>query len=232
MRHRTTDEDILYLDGPAEFSEERLHLINKIVLDIVNKDQDTDRIDTGICTKANGALLYNNRCNEKKGKNMANIVEKSELVLKDGYLTHRKGGTVVTPGFVSAYIQLEDFLQHAMYDNKAKVIASLPRFEKESTFDKERIKVPVPKTPRLDKEGRNADKQAAELRLINAYEEVVGVLLHHNAVVELVLSDNIVVFDEDYRATIIDTPMLGNPLELTKEKLLKLVCDAAQYPLG
>lgn len=183
----------------------------------------------GISANANSAISYNTRCNEEKGTIMAIIINKNKFIFKEGYLTHK--GTIVSPSFTKAYLELEEFLQRAKHNNAETNKLCLPCFKKESIFSVNLIEVPEPATPALDKAQALADKTGEELALIRKKQDAEEILEYFNAVVEMVIGDTFIIHGENYHATIYDTPMLGNPLELTKEKLLKLVCAAAQYPL-
>ena len=73
------------------------------------------------------------------------------------------------------------------------------------------------------------DKISKEATALVAASKARNVLNQFNSVCEFVMQDSVVLYDENYRASLIDTPMLGNPLELTEEKLVDLVCEAVEY---
>lgn len=213
MNYRMTDELIMPEDMPSVESKTGLEL---------------DYSDQGIGTDAIGAVSYNNHCNEKKeGKTMANIVKKSDLKFEDGYLSTKRDGAIIAPGFVQSYIALEDFLQRAAFDNANKPVDA--RFVRESNIADRMIEVPAPKTPTLDADAKHADEVARDEKAIRAYEEAIKVLDEFNSVVEFVSSKTVVLYDDDYKAVVIDTPVLGDPLKLTKDRLLTLVCEAVEY---
>lgn len=180
-------------------------------------------------TDAMGVVLLNNRCNEKKGSTMANIVPKNKIKYVDGYLS--LDGTLIRPDFVEKYCSLEYFLQRARHEKKQK---NEPKpFREESAFaDKGLIKIPAPATPVLDKEEKKTDAIAEEKKLLQAKEVVEMLLEEFSPVVDFVLGTNVVLHGWNYGATMIDTPVLGNPLKLTEAKLLELICEAADYPLS
>lgn len=185
----------------------------------------------GTGTEAIDAVSYTNHCNEEKGKTMATIVKKSDLKFVDGFLS--LDGTIVSPSVADALNELEGFLQRAKFENENRIEAR-PNFVRESNFETEDglIKVPAPKTPVLDADAEHAEKVSEELHLIESHDQVHMVLDQYNSVVEFVTGSTVVLYDGDYKATLIDTPTLGNPLTLKKDKLLKLICEAVEYPLG
>ena len=206
MRNRSMTGDPI----PMEFFDEIMAL---------------NEIRSGTNLDAIEDVSYNNRCNEKKGKTMANIINKKQLRFTNGYL--ELGGTLVAPSFLKDYMELEDFLQQARYKNELD--KEFLVFHRESMTEGTLIKIEDPATPTMDKEAKKVDKISKEAMALVAAGEARNVLDQFNSVCEFVMQDSVVLYDENYRASLIDTPMLGNPLELTEEKLVDLVCEAVEY---
>ena len=206
MRNRSMTGDPI----PMEFFDEIMAL---------------NEIRSGTNLDAIEDVSYNNRCNEKKGKTMANIINKKQLRFTNGYL--ELGGTLVAPSFLKDYMELEDFLQQARYKNELD--KEFLVFHRESMTEGTLIKIEDPATPTMDKEAKKVDKISKEATALIAAGEARNVLDQFNSVCEFVMQDSVVLYDENYRASLIDTPMLGNPLELTEEKLVDLVCEAVEY---
>ena len=184
-----------------------------------------NEIRSGTNLDAIEGVSYNNRCNEKKGKTMATIINKKQLRFTNGYLELE--GTLVAPSFLKDYMELEDFLQQARYKNELDKEVLV--FHRESMAEGPLIKIEDPATPTMDKEAKKVDKISKEAIALVAAGEARNVLNQFNSVCEFVMQDSVVLYDENYRASLIDTPMLGNPLELTEEKLVDLVCEAVEY---
>ena len=196
-----------------------------ISMEFFDKIMALNEIRSGTNLDAIEGVSYNNRCNEKKGKTMATIINKKQLRFTNGYL--ELGGTLVAPSFLKDYMELEDFLQQARYNNELD--KEFRVFHRESMAEGPLIKIEDPATPTMDKEAKKVDKISKEAIALVAAGEARNVLNQFNSVCEFVMQDSVVLYDENYRASLIDTPMLGNPLELTEEKLVDLVCEAVEY---
>jgi len=156
---------------------------------------------------------------------MAKLVSKSDLEFDQGYVTY--DGDVVSIGLALTrqLNELETKVQEARYLHRqpdAQPVPSMDGFERQSTINA--ICMDSPDTPELDASVERAMRIAKEIDAIDTSKKLNKVFSEYDKVAEFLATDKVLVDDAIIER--IDTPVLGNPLELTGEKLLKILVEA------
>lgn len=153
------------------------------------------------------------------------MYKKSELTYKDGYLVTKDNDVIgLAPMLVSQLNKLEQQIQKHRYIDKqpkATPAPTLDGFE----FDSERDTIHFKSdTPKLEEKIKNALDLMEEIEQVNT-DKCMNRMLDHelNCVVNFVMQDFVI--DDDYSPMQFDCKTIGNPLELTEEKLIELVAE-------
>lgn len=156
------------------------------------------------------------------------IYKKEELEYKDGYIV--KGDEVLElPADLCATLDaLELDCQRAAWKREHKLppVPKVPEFERKSEFGPAHVLV-EPLTPNLDEFVTQAEKIMAELDDVEAGEKVNAYLKKIEPVFRFVNGDSVVASGAcPWR---FDLPTVGNPLELTEDKVIGLVFGIFGY---
>jgi len=154
---------------------------------------------------------------------MAKLIKKSKCTFEEGYII-KNGKQIGLPFIVWAQLnELEIMMQEHAYLKAQPTYQpgpSLEGFERKSAFTKDRPYVDAPDTPVTDK------RVAEALAFIDESEKVENAATVNNAIdkfgalIDWAASKK---FIEDDCYTRIDTPSLGNPLELTPEAIVSVL---------
>lgn len=159
---------------------------------------------------------------------MAKIYKKSELQFVEGLVCDAEGNILWIPTcLVASFNRLEKHLQKAEYLAKFKDVEpeKVPEFE----FVSERNKVvlplkPKPETPLNDARVADAMAFMEETDKVNEVEKFNDYIREHIDLFEFVEDQFVITkiaeFDE---VCMFDLATIGNPLELTKDKLLEIL---------
>lgn len=151
---------------------------------------------------------------------------KADLEYKNGYIVDKQGEVVAIDNeIVDLFNKLETDMQHAYWE-KGQPKIELPSIEKFSRVS-ERGNVYAhieANTPKLDKE---IDKAIAIMDELDAVDRAKKVNDYFNGIVpiQLFIADENIVACESAVPHRFDLPLLGNPLEMTKQKLAGFVID-------
>ena len=152
------------------------------------------------------------------------MYKKSDLRYEGGYLVTKDDKIVLLPfAIASKLMELEERLQKALWlKNKPEVeLPEYGEFVRKSEFD---VKLPQIKveTPTIDKAVEFALKYKEDLDNQLTADAANKFISGYTQVFQFVNSDLFVEGDYDTR---LDLPTLGNPLELTEDKIMQLVVD-------
>lgn len=155
---------------------------------------------------------------------------KAELVFEDGYICTKDGDVInVHPAIIKQANELETKYQQFKYldaQPKAQPMPTLDGFERESAFD---IKPGfVAHTPILDKKCQDAFDLMKEIELTETAEKLNEIMDTFRELFLFAMNDYVYDcnFSEPWR---FDTPLLGDPLKLTEDKLIDILAEVVGY---
>lgn len=153
------------------------------------------------------------------------IYKKSECRYENGYIVN--GDDVVVPqGIMLLIDKLEDDVQRARFlrENEAEPVREVPEFKRKSEHG---VMMPetTPATPVLDLKIKTAERLLDELDCIELAERVNGYVHKMRPLFEFVQSESFVGEEHPLGNMRFDLPTVGNPLELTTDKLTGLIYD-------
>ena len=153
---------------------------------------------------------------------MAKMYNKSQVTFSNGYVIDDDSNVVCLPDKVAEQLnELEEIFQKAEYlkaQDPASPMPSLDGFERESIRQTVTVEA---STPTLDAKVEEGMKIRNELRKMNNADTMNEFIFKYQEVFHFVQDDT---FVEGDKAVFIDTPKLGNPLDIKVDDLLdKLV---------
>lgn len=153
---------------------------------------------------------------------MAKMYNKSQVTFSNGYVIDDDSNVVCLPDKVAEQLnELEEIFQKAEYlkaQDPASPMPSLDGFERKSI--RKTIEIEA-STPTLDAKVEEGMKIRDELRKMDTAETMNKFIGEYQEVFYFVQDDT---FVEGDKAVFIDTPKLGNPLDIKVDDLLdKLV---------
>lgn len=157
---------------------------------------------------------------------MAKIYKKSELVFAEGYICDKDMNILEVPGgLIEKLSNLDRALQEKEYldaQPEGTESPNLEGFKRKSMFDK--IELPLmekPETPIADAREAEALEFMKEVDEVNKVDDFNEIIRKHRDLFEFAGDDTVITCITDaFTPAPIDTPVLGNPLELTADKLL------------
>lgn len=151
------------------------------------------------------------------------LINKSELSFDKGVITMGDDVVSIDSKVVNILNTMETAIQMRVYLNKQPEAAPMPSLE---GFKRERIgktwELEDPETPELDAKVEQAKKLCEEMDAVMDVKKANEVLKKISPLLDFADSDKVMV-STDYDGDIIDTPFIGNPLELTPKKILDLI---------
>lgn len=158
------------------------------------------------------------------------IYNKKDLKLVNGYIADKEGNILWFPSpVIEDFNRLERRYQKAKFDKENPIIKQERQvFEFESVFKEVEIpSVSKPATPLHDEEEEKALALMKEADEQSFIEKVNATLKQHSEMFEFVADDTIEtkLYEGDHMMAKFDTLNLGNPLELTADKLSKFIQD-------
>lgn len=162
----------------------------------------------------------------------ATIVKKSDLQFKEGRVF--MGNTLVELPcvIVTQLSNLDLQLQRAIYnrDNQIEPQKVIDPFKRKSFSNARKVdlgltKPETPVTDSIESQKKNVEKEAI---LVDVHDEIERLGKLYKDVVFFVEDDDVLITEEVCSA-MIDTPELGNPFELTKEKLIEIFTEIAKW---
>lgn len=161
------------------------------------------------------------------------LYNKSELTFNNGYITDANGDIIVigNSDIIGGLNQLETEIQLGQFniEHSVELPSEKDTFHRKSSFQSG-IRIEV-ETPLLDKKAEETMNLLSELNKANQAEVVNKYVAMYDDLVEWVREPQFVGTTTSYRVDRIDTPTLGNPLELTIEKLQEVFPIAANADL-
>lgn len=159
---------------------------------------------------------------------MIKFVKKNKLQYRNGLIVDKKGRVVaLDDAIVDQLNMLETKVQQHAYikaQPEATPVPSLDGFKRESIHDNSGIEVAAIDTPIMDKrieEGLAFAKEAERTYKADEANRIIN--QHLKSLVEFVINDEVLVDCDAGYAHEIDTPTLGNPLELTDGDIVSAV---------
>lgn len=153
------------------------------------------------------------------------FVNKEELAWNNGIITMGDDVVSIDSKVVSILNTMETAIQMRVHLNKQPKAAPMPSLE---GFKRERIRktweLEDPETPELDAKVERAKKMCEEMDAMMDVKKANEVLKKISPLLDFAESDKVMV-STDYDGVVIDTPFIGNPLELTPEKILDLISE-------
>lgn len=166
---------------------------------------------------------------------MSNIklCKKSDLIYDNGYILN-KDNMLMIPADARIISQLEDLdtmLQRARFIKNKPAVQEDVYFEREhiKTFDIESLLDDEPATPLHDKAEEEAKKLMDESDKISVVISVNQWLIDNEATVRFVVDSKVYMEERGIygNGVTFDTPAIGNPLELTLDKLKEILYEIA-----
>jgi hypothetical protein len=162
---------------------------------------------------------------------MAKMLKKDELEFINGYIVDKGTNEIVLPDskVTRDLNNIEQAWQRAKYlaaQPKGAAAPTLDGFEFKSTATLP--KVDKPKTPVSDDRTAEAMAFMAEIELIEEADKVNGLVERYKELFEFVSEDYVV--DCGIGLVKLDLATVGNPLELTSDKLLAILKDIMAAP--
>lgn len=158
---------------------------------------------------------------------MVKLINKSKLHMVDGYIVDKKDRVVfINPNVISQINNLETELQQKIYlaaQPEAQPMPTLEGFERKSILDSKMSGIEPVETPTIDKRIEEAMAFAHEAEEISIANKVNAYVENNlKDLMEFVKSDKVIAAEGGklYR---IDTPCIGNILELTDDDILHIV---------
>lgn len=155
---------------------------------------------------------------------MQKLVNKSDLVFDNGYITDESGNIwSIGKKVVEQLNDCELALQQTLYmesQPKAVKAPSMEGFKRQSI--RTSFSVGMPETPLVDKKIEESMAMLEELDRVQDAKKTNQVLASFPELVEFLASERVRINDTD-DIEIIDTPALGNPLELTPQMFVDIL---------
>ena len=155
------------------------------------------------------------------------LFNKNELQFVDGMLISKATNDVVcpAPSAVFGLNNLETKYQEAMYlkeQGEYNPAPTLEGFNRETALHSIRVEIPEAETPTLDEQVARSIKITEELDAVCKHDDMVQLINSNEEAFNFVHADYVV--DTDCSLYRFDLPYIGNPLELTDEKLVA-ICE-------
>lgn len=151
------------------------------------------------------------------------LIDKKKLSFSNGVVVMDDEIVSIDPKVVSILNAMETAIQMRTYLSVQPKAAPMPSLE---GFKRERIgktwEIEDPETPELDAKVERAKKLCAEIDAMTDVKKANKLLEKISPLMNFADSDKIMV-SLDYNGLVIDTPNIGNPLELTPEEILKII---------
>lgn len=153
------------------------------------------------------------------------LIDKKELSFDKGVITMGDEVVSVNSEVVRILNTMETAIQMRIYLRQQPKAAPMPSLD---GFKRERIKktweLEDPETPELDAKVERAKKLCEEMDAMADVKKANKVLKQISPLMDFADSDKVLV-STDYDGQVIDTPFIGNPMELTPEKILELISE-------
>jgi len=153
-------------------------------------------------------------------------VKKKKLRFEDGYFFYNGEIVAIDSFIVGQFNHIETMLQQAYYMNaqpEAVPEPSLDGFKRESMFDKSRVKTYV-STPLLDREIVKAIAIMDEIDSVNTAENIEKFAEDHKDLLDWIDGKKVwITTDLSALPARVDTPRLGNPLEIDIKTILHTI---------
>lgn len=160
------------------------------------------------------------------------LIKKSDCVFKNGYIFKADGSEVVSPesAVVLQLIKLETGVQQADYLRSQDPFSPGPTLDgwKRKSIRDGKWKIDAPETPVHDARVKEAEAFMDEADELAKHHDVQKALDMFGDLLDWVDADEFVAFDGPM---VIDTPVLGNPLELETEDVVAMICELASVPV-
>lgn len=158
---------------------------------------------------------------------MAKIVKKEDLAFSpEGYIVDRSNEIIPIPmKIVDKINNLETAYQRAIYleeQPEGRQFPTLRGFKRQSMLKK--YILPTPSTPILDAREKEGLALAAEIEAINKHQDIENFIERNQDLLSWIDSDSVIV-SESNSICAFDTPVIGNPLELTIDRVLSIISD-------
>lgn len=154
-------------------------------------------------------------------------MNKNDLQFVDGYLCDKEGYVVaIDCKVVKLANHLDTELQKKLYldkQPKAQPMPSLDGFEREHLNKVEIPRIEPKETPVTDKRVAEAMAFVKEMENQNTADKVNKEAEEYTPLFAFVMSDEVWVYTDTEDPYEFDTPMLGNPLELTEDDVLLII---------
>jgi len=153
------------------------------------------------------------------------LINKNELVFRNGYFYCDNERVAIDGIVVNQFNEFEEIIQKYNYLEKQGDYHSMPTldgFEREHISPIE-INVEAP-TPVLDMEIAKTKAMLSEIDGQSMAEEITRVANHYKEMLYWIGSETIDVRDNNFFDEFrVDTPLLGDPLELTKDVIMEYI---------
>lgn len=156
---------------------------------------------------------------------MAKMYKKSDLKFENGYVLTQDDEVVALPhGIAEQLNEMETLLQQQQYllmQPAAKPEPSLDGFKRESIVKVPRVKV---STKHLDKQIKRSENILEDLRQLSLADKVNGIIDKYRDLMVFLDGDS---FVEGTDVVMIDTPVIGDPLGVDSEIIIRTLCSGA-----
>lgn len=153
------------------------------------------------------------------------VFEKKDCQYKDGYIVSGNEVVAVDNEVVDLLNHLDLDIQKFRFNEEHAVDPiEIPEFKPQSEH-RPKVTVSAMETPTLDKVTEMAMDLMKELDSVSGAEMATRYFDSILPVVKFVINDTIISHDSQFKQFQFDLPTIGNPLELTEEKLADLICE-------
>lgn len=153
------------------------------------------------------------------------LIDKKKLSFSNGVVSMGDEVVSIDPKIVNILNAMETAIQMRTYLNAQPKATPMPSLE---GFKRERIgktwELEDPETPELDAKVERAKKLCVEMDAVTDVKKANKLLEKISPLMDFADSDKVMV-SLDYNGLIIDTPSIGNPLELTTDEILRIIKD-------
>lgn len=161
---------------------------------------------------------------------MSKLIKKSKCSFEAGHIVKKNELIGIPPVVHMQMYKLELMVQQAEYlkaQPNGCASPSLEGFVRKTTLAAERPYVEMPDTPVTDKRVAEAMEFMAEADAVNDTHVINKTIDDFGALIDWCAADK---FVEGVCVLPIDLPELGNPLELTPDKVVKFITDLVVEP--
>ena len=165
---------------------------------------------------------------------MAKLISKKNCQMVDGKIVYNGCTVSIDRAVIMQFNKLETMVQQYLYlagQPAYSKAPSLDGFERKSLLKAKRKYVGTPDTPMIDKRTAEAMAYMAEVDAVENASKVNEMIDRFGKLIDWAAKDAFF-GDLDGDPCVIDTPELGNPLDLDDEDIIDILDSIVKNPIG